>query len=114
VLAARKLIFNEMPTNTAPLGKKTLGDAVRRAPDPRHPRYRATGAGERWGHGGGTATLRRARFWAFSRLEVGFVNVAFSRPTPPDRACRDHQRVPFAGCFANANRWAHLEMLRIL
>jgi hypothetical protein len=57
-----RMVHLETPPNTAPLGKKTLRDAARRAPDPRQPRYRATGAGERRGHGGGTAALRRARF----------------------------------------------------
>jgi hypothetical protein len=69
--------FFLMPTiapNTAPLGKNT-------------------GAGR---------SLRVFRQFAW--LGVGSVKVAFSRPAPPDRACRDHQRVPFAGCLANANR----------
>jgi hypothetical protein len=29
----------------------------------------------------------------FAWLEVGSGKVALSRPAPPDRACRDHQRV---------------------
>jgi hypothetical protein len=41
-----RMVRLETPPNRAPLGKKTLRDAARRAPDPRQPRYRATGAGE--------------------------------------------------------------------
>ena len=50
---------------------------------------------ERRGHGGGTAVLGDGVrvFRQFAWLEVGSGKMALSRPTPPDRACRDHQRV---------------------
>jgi hypothetical protein len=32
-------------------------------------------------------------FRQFAWLEVGSGKMAFSRPAPPDRACRDHPRV---------------------
>ena len=45
----------------------------------------------------------------FVWLEADSVKVALSRPTPPDRACRDHQYPEGAypqGADANASRWA--------
>ena len=62
--------------NTAPLGENTLGDAARRAPDPRN---------ERRGHGGGSCAHALRAVRQFAWLEVGSGKVALSRPT--------HQRV---------------------
>ena len=65
-----------MPPNTAPLGKSTLPLAELR--DARRDGVHLT-----------VGTRRVFRHFAW--LEVGSVKMALSRPTPPDRACRDHQ-----------------------
>ena len=51
-----------------------------------------------------TVGTRRV-FKQFVWLEVGSNKVAASRPSPPDRACRDHLPLP-TGRFADASRWA--------
>ena len=74
---------------------------TQRAPGEDHPGTSHPNPGKvRRGRGGGSLRV----FKHFTWLEVASVKAALSRPTPPDRACRDHQRVthtvgPLEGFF---------------
>jgi len=69
---------NRRTAQHSPAARDTLrARCLRRAPDPRQPRYRATGAGERRGWRGGSLRVFRHFAW----LEVDSGKMALSRPT---------------------------------
>jgi hypothetical protein len=96
--------LNKRSISTCACGKvqaKTCPTATRRLllhanTRPRHERP-ATSAGQA-GQAGGS----RRVFKHFAWLEVCSVKIALPRPAPPDRACRDHQRVSPTGTMSQA------------